>query len=411
MKENNFIYLQSGGPTGVINCSAYGALSEALEHFDHVFAGLHGIEGLLADEVIEITKEDEDELELLKQTPGSAFGSCRKRLKDYKEDDSEYQELLKVLQKHRITSVAYNGGNDSMDTVYRFSSYLREKGISEVRIIGIPKTIDNDLMVTDHTPGYPSSARYIASTVSEIIQDGEAYHQGKVNIIEIMGRDAGWLTLASSLASLTTAGPDLICIPEVPFDLSSFLTEVKDIYKEKARAFAVVSEGIKDEKGNFIAASDKKDAFGHLQLGGAASYLASQVAELGLPVRSIELNIPQRADILYRSSTDIKEAEEAGRKAVRFLLNGVSGKMVTIVRKEKEGKYEPSYDVTSASEVADKIRYVPSSYYDERKHQATSAFYDYLLPLAGDEKKTVYKEKNGLIRYFCLNKLHSFSKI
>lgn len=407
--EHNFLYMQSGGPTSVINASAYGAIVSALnsEKISRVYAGLNGIEGFMDGKVLEITKEDLPELSYLLQTPGAAFGSCRKKLKDFRTDASDYERIDKVLDRYQISYIAYNGGNDSMDTAAKYGAYLKEKGKKDRFIVGIPKTVDNDLVLTDHTPGYGSAAKYIATAFSEIVTDSSSYPQGKVNIVELMGRDAGWLTLSSSLASLTGRGPDKIYPPEYPFDTVGFLKDVEEIYKEKRVAFLAVSEGIADRNGRPIGENGKKDAFGHPQLGGVSSYLASLVSERGFKARAIELNIPQRSDVVCRSETDIIEARTCGEKAVEALLRGESGKMVAMKR-ISSNPYQVEYVLVDASLVGGKVSYLNPAYYDPVQKQATKEFLTYALPLIQGDAPV--QKENGLPRYFSIQNLSQYKK-
>lgn len=407
--EHNFLYMQSGGPTAVINASAYGALSCALnsKEIDHVYAGLYGIEGFMDGKVIEIKKEDRKELSYLLQTPGAAFGSCRKKLKDFRDDPSDYRKIDGMLDRYHISYIAYNGGNDSMDTVYQYGRYLEKEGIRDRFIVGIPKTVDNDLTETDHTPGYGSAAKYIASSFSEIVADSSSYEKGKVNIVELMGRDAGWLTLSSSLADLTGKGPDRIYLPEYPFDIHEFLKDVESVYREKHVAFFAVSEGIADQDGRPIGESGKKDAFGHPQLGGVSSYLASLVSEKGYKVRAIELNVPQRCDLSCRSKTDVTEALICGEKAVQALLHHESGKMVALKRVSYD-PYKIEYVLKDASLIGNKVRYIDPSYYDLKTKKATEAFFSYALPLI--EGDVPLQKEHGLPRFFELKNLSEYGK-
>lgn len=379
----NLLYAQSGGPTSVINTTAYGVFSKAreLKKFSHIYAGLNGIEGILKEKFYEI--QEDDDLHLLKQTPGAAFGSCRHNLTDYKKDDSEYKKLIEILKKYNITHFLYNGGNDSMETVLKLNEYFKLNNV-ECLVLGIPKTIDNDLLSTDHTPGYGSACKYIASTFANIVYDAKSYTSGRVNIIEIMGRDTGWLTCASALSSIIGFGPDLIYIPEVAFDIDDFTRKVKEIYSEKKHCFVAVSEGIKDKEGNFVSISTSKDSFGHTQLGGVGASLSNYLSSSGIKTRSIELNLPQRAAPNFISEVDSKEAFDCGSKAVEFILSNQSGQMVCIDR-DKTKEYNVSYILSPIDQIGGKVKYVPNEYYDANKNYVTSQFLDYALPLINGE--------------------------
>lgn len=279
------IFGQSGGPTSVINASAAGVIQEALkqECITEVYGAAHGIKGILNEEFYDMSKEDPYELDLLKTTPSSALGSVRYKLKHFEEDETDYKRLLEVFQKYNIRYFFYNGGNDSMDTCNKVSKYMQKVGY-ECRVMGVPKTIDNDLWGTDHCPGYGSAAKYIATSTMEVYHDARVYDTGMITILEVMGRNAGWLTAATALAAHKGNGPDLIYLPEVVFDIDKFIQEVMDIYKKTGKVIVAVSEGIKDKDGRYISeyGSDmakSKDAFGHAQLGGLAATLASIVKQ------------------------------------------------------------------------------------------------------------------------------------
>ena len=270
---------QSGGPTSVINASAYGAIKTALECSDitAVYGALNGIKGVLNDNLIDMSKEDPEELALMKTTPSSALGSCRYKLKDPDVDDTDYKRILEIFKKYNVRYFFYNGGNDSMDTCNKISKFMLKNGY-ECRVMGIPKTIDNDLAGTDHCPGYASAAKYIATSLMEIYHDARVYDTGMITIVEIMGRNAGWLTASASLASLKGNGPDLIYCPENDFNLDAAVEKIKTIYEKQGKCIVAVSEGIKDKNGKYISEygndlSNAKDGFGHAQLGGLAAYL------------------------------------------------------------------------------------------------------------------------------------------
>src|SRR5665647_334104 len=293
------IFGQSGGPTSVINASASGVFQEALKQdcITAVYGAAYGIKGILNEKFYDMGKEDIKELELLKTTPSSALGSVRYKLKKVEDDDTDYKRLLEVFKKYNIRYFFYNGGNDSMDTCNKISKYMQFVGY-ECRVMGVPKTIDNDLFGTDHCPGYASAARYIATSTMEIYQDARVYDTGMVTILEVMGRNAGWLTAATALASYKGAGPDLIYLPELPFDVEKFLADTKKIYVANKKVIIAVSEGAKTAQGKYIAETGielDKDAFGHSQLGGTASILANMVkAVIGCKVRDIEFSLLQR---------------------------------------------------------------------------------------------------------------------
>jgi len=390
----NLMYGQSGGPTAVINSSAYGVITEARrqsEFIKDVYVMKHGIEGALNDDLIKITDQDGENIELLKYTPGSAFGSVRHKLPDYKEDDSKYVRLLYMFKKYNIRYFLYNGGNDSMDTCAKIAEYMDTIDY-DVRIIGIPKTIDNDLPFTDHTPGFGSAAKFIANTIMEVHYDMLAYPSGKVTIVEIMGRHAGWLTASSALANLGGFGPDLIYLPEVPFSIEKFKSDVKEVYTKKKQCLVAVSEGVMNADGVFISSSSgMKDAFGHFQLGGVASKLASTVSnDLGISSRSVEFGSTQRAAAHLQSLTDVNEAIQVGVEAVKAVLNGRSNVMVVIHRVSEE-PYQVEYHFHDLRACANIEKKIPASMINKDGNGVTKAFIDYALPLIQGENKNIFK--------------------
>ena len=391
----NLMYGQSGGPTSVINSSAYGVITEAKkqnEFIKDVYIMKHGIEGALNENLIKITEEDNDNIELLKYTPGSAFGSVRHKLPDFREDDSKYVRLLYLFRKYNIRYFLYNGGNDSMDTCSKIADYMDTIDY-DVRIIGIPKTIDNDLPFTDHTPGFGSAAKFISNTIMEIYYDMLAYPKGKVTIVEIMGRHAGWLTASSALANLSGYGPDLIYLPEVPFSIDKFKEDVKEVYAKKKQCLVAISEGVTNEDGVFISSSSGlKDAFGHFQLGGVASKLAQTVSnDLGISSRSVEFGSTQRAASHIQSLTDVNEAIQVGVEAVRGIINGKHNLMVVIKRTSDE-PYEVNYGFHDLRECANVEKKVPASMINKAGNGVTKAFIDYALPLIQGENDNKYKD-------------------
>ncbi|MGI6392382.1 MAG: 6-phosphofructokinase [Candidatus Izemoplasmatales bacterium] len=391
--QGNILYGQSGGPTSVINASAYGVIKEAKKHKEigQVIAMKHGIKGALNEEFFFIDRQDEETIELLKHTPGSAFGSVRYKLKDFREDDSNYLRLLYIFKKYNIRYFFYNGGNDSMDTCAKIADYMKNIDY-DCRIIGIPKTIDNDLPHTDHTPGYGSAAKYISNTMMEICYDMLAYPNGKVTIVEIMGRHAGWLTAAAGIANLSGFGPDLIYLPEIPFSVEKFKENVKQVYQKKKQCLVAVSEGITNKEGIFISSSSGyRDAFGHFQLGGVASKLAGTIAsDLGIPSRSVEFSSTQRAAAHLQSLTDVNEAIQVGAYAVEAAIKGKSNMMVTIQR-IKNDPYEVGYSLHPLIECANTERGVPRSMINAEANGVTQEFIDYALPLIQGENPPKFK--------------------
>ena len=314
---------QSGGPTSVINASAYGVIRTALdnENITRVFGAAHGIKGVLEDKLYDMGVEDAEELELLTNTPSSELGSCRYKMADPDVDDTDYKRILEIFKKYDVRYFFYNGGNDSMDTCDKISRYMSKSGY-ECRVIGVPKTIDNDLYNTDHCPGFASAAKYIATSCTEIYKDAHVYDTGMVCIIEIMGRHAGWLTASAALAGLAGCAPDLIYLPETDFDMEKFVESVERVYREKGNCIVAVSEGV-----HYEAKTSATDGFGHAQLGGLASLLAAVIKErTGAKVRGIELSLLQRCGAHCASAVDVEEAFMAGKVAVESAVAGESGK-------------------------------------------------------------------------------------
>lgn len=399
---------QSGGPTSVINSSAAGVFIEALntECITNVFGAKHGIRGILDEEFYDISKEDIKELELLKTTPSSDIGSVRYKLKDANVDDTDYKRILEVFKKYDIRYFFYNGGNDSMDTCNKISKYLASSGY-ECRCIGIPKTIDNDLAVTDHTPGYGSAAKYIATTMMEIHHDADVYDTPMVCVCEIMGRNAGWLTAASQLATEAGCGPDLIYLPEIPFDIDEFLNKVGEILAKKPHVLIAVSEGVQTKEGKYVpelAGDLAKDSFGHAQLGGTASVLADQIKnKYNVKVRAIEFNLMQRCAQHLASKVDVTEAYNAGKYAVRYAVKGVTDKMVGFERVIKNGKYSCKYSLIDLSLVANDEKKVPLDWINKDHTSLNHKFIEYVTPLIqGDMKAPL---ENGLPRFAKLKKV------
>ena len=401
---------QSGGPTSVINASAYGAIKTALESEDitAVYGALHGIKGVLDDKLIDMSKEDPEELAYMKTTPSSALGSCRYKLKDPDVDDTDYKRILEIFKKYNVRYFFYNGGNDSMDTCNKISKFMLKNGY-ECRVMGIPKTIDNDLAGTDHCPGYASAAKYIATSLMEIYHDAHVYDTGMITVVEIMGRNAGWLTASASLANYMGFGPDLIYCPENDFDLDKVLAKIESIYNKTGKCIVAVSEGIKDKNGKYISEygndlSNAKDGFGHAQLGGLASYLAGVIKEkTGAKVRGVELSLLQRCAAHCASKTDIEESFAAGKAAVENAVNGVTDKMVGFERSYENGHYVCNLKLFDLSLVANTEKKIPDSWFNETKDGLNEKFVEYALPLIQGE--TDLPRENGLPRFVHLKKV------
>ena len=398
---------QSGGPTAVINASAYGVIKTALESdcITHVYGAAHGIKGVLEDRLYDMNQEDANELSLMLHTPSSELGSCRYKMADPDEDDTDYKKILAVFKKYNVRYFFYNGGNDSMDTCDKISRFMAKSGW-ECRVMGVPKTIDNDLYGTDHCPGFASAAKYIATSCMEITKDALVYDNGQITIIEIMGRHAGWLAASAKLADAFGSGPDLIYLPEVDFDLDAFLTDVEKIYKEKGKVIIAVSEGIHYADGSFVseAKTSATDGFGHAQLGGLAAHLAGLVKErTGAKVRGIELSLLQRCGAHLASQTDIDEAFLAGKVAVESAVSGETGKMVAFARDTQNGKYHCVTKLLPLTSVANFEKKVPLGWITPEKNQVTDAFVEYALPLIQGEPRLPME--HSLPRYAHLKKV------
>ena len=398
---------QSGGPSAAINSSTYGVISEALKSEDitKVLAAEHGIVGVLNERLFDLGQEDEYELELLLNTPSSELGSCRYML----EKEEDFGKILEVFRKHDVRYFFYNGGNDSMDTCLKVSEFLAANN-HECRVIGIPKTIDNDLVGTDHCPGFGSAAKYIATTFMEVRKDTVVYDTGAITVIEVMGRNAGWLTGSSALASKFGEGPDLVYLPEVAFDLKRFLDDINELYTKNGNVLIAASEGIHDEDGILIsqysmnADKVKKDMFGNVQLGGVASYLAHEIKlYTNAKVRGIELSLLQRCARHIASKTDLDEAYMTGKLAVESALAGESGKMVGIERRMVDGKYSAGYVLVPLAEAANFEKTVPLEWITPSLNNVTDEFIDYVLPLIQGEQECVLE--NSLPRYSRLRKV------
>ena len=349
---------QSGGPTSVINASAYGVIDTALKSgaITRVLGAEHGIKGVLNDRLFDMGQEDPEELSLLKYTPSSALGSCRYKLADPAVDDTDYKRILEIFKKYDVRYFFYNGGNDSMDTCNKINQYMQSVGY-ECRVMGVPKTIDNDLYGTDHCPGYASAAKYIATSMMEVYLDSHVYDTGMIVIMEIMGRHAGWLAASAALAGEYGAGPDLIYLPETDFEMPKFIEDVKRVYAEKGNCLVAVSEGIHYADGGFVsdAKVEKTDGFGHAQMGGLAS------------------------------ETDIEESYMAGKAAVENAVAGINGRMIAFERGIQNGRYACKTKLVPLMEVANVEKKIPREWINEDGTGVTHRFIEYALPLIQGE--------------------------
>ncbi len=410
--QGNAVVGQSGGPTAAINATLSGVIRGVLEArnegiIDTVYGMRNGIEGMLEERLVDLCAEFDDtaNLTLLEHTPAAALGSCRKKLPPIGEGDEVYEKLLSIFKKYNIRYFFYIGGNDSMDTVAKLSAYTRNHDY-EMRVVGVPKTIDNDLVGTDHTPGFGSAAKYIATTMQEIIRDCAVYTVKAVTIVEVMGRDAGWLTASAALPrKVWGEGPDLVYLPERVFDLDRFYADVRKCLERHPNVVIAVSEGVRFADGKYVGEgtqSGSVDAFGHKYLAGTGKALELAVkAEIGCKVRSVELNLPQRCAAHISSATDITESVKVGRAAVKAAVAGESEVMMCIERKlSKNGAYRSAVTSSPIYDIANKIKYVPDSFINEAGNNVTDECLEYLLPLINGETRVKYK--SGLPAHYII---------
>ena len=396
----NIAVAQSGGPTCAINASLLGVYRQALKEkdIDYVFGSINGIEGIIKDDLVSLNTvvRTNDDMDLLRQTPSTVLGSCRFKLPEYSEDSSVYEKILNCFERHGIGAFFYIGGNDSMDTVDKLSRYMKSIN-KDIRIIGIPKTIDNDLEGTDHTPGFGSAAKYVAATVQEIIRDSSVYSIDSVTIIEIMGRHAGWLTASSCvLRANGEVAPHLIYLPENEFSVENFLDDIRKVRHVHKAVIVAVSEGVKLKEGekDFDPKKGIVDVFGHEQLSGIGKTLENIVfREMGCKVRSIELNVMQRCSSHISSNTDITEAEKIAEDAVKAAMQGLTGKMMCFKR-----LYNTPYTVVTeavdVNKVANKEKKFPKKWITDGLNNVTNEAVEYFLPLIQGEQ--IIRMKNGI---------------
>ncbi len=410
-KKRNIIVGQSGGPTSVINSSLAGVYKTAKERgFDKVYGMLHGVQGLLDEQYVDLSTQihSDIDIELLKRTPSAFLGSCRYKLPEIHENPEIYEKLFEIMDKLDIETFIYIGGNDSMDTIKKLSDYAIVKGHSQ-KFLGVPKTIDNDLALTDHTPGFGSAAKYIAASTKEIIRDalGLTYNKEMITIIEVMGRNAGWLTGATALAKTEECdGPDAIYLPEATFDIDKFLQTVKGLLEKKKSIVIAVSEGIKLADGRYVCelsgGGEYVDAFGHKQLQGTAAYLASFLgAEIGCKTRSVEFSTLQRSASHMASRVDIDEAFMVGGAAVKAADEGDTGKMVVIDR-ISDDPYQSAAGIYDVHRIANHEKVVPRNWMNKEGNYVTDEFINYIEPLIqGDYQPFMV---NGLPQHLVLRK-------
>jgi 6-phosphofructokinase 1 len=385
--RGNAVVAQSGGPTAVINASACGVIQEALRQggIEQLYGANNGILGIIQEDLFDLRAESADTIAGLRSTPAAAIGSCRYKLADLVAERDKYQRILEVFRAHNVRYFFYIGGNDSMDTADKINRLAAELNY-ELRVVGVPKTIDNDLVATDHCPGYGSVAKYLATAVMEAGRDNEAMCTfDAVTVLEAMGRNTGWIAAATGLARRREdEAPHLIYVPEIPFHVERFLTDVREVHRRLGWAFIVVSEGLVDEKGEYVAAQRglfAKDAFGHRQLGGIADFLQRLIEqEIGIKARYNKLGTCQRNAIHFASRTDNEEAYRCGQEAVRQAVAGTSGFMITLVR-ESENPYRCETALAALAEVANGFKRLPRNYLDVAGTQINDAMRRYAGPL------------------------------
>lgn len=396
----NLLVAQSGGPTSAINATLAGVLKRALESdVDRIFGAKNGIEGVLKEKLIDLTERVKEDglLTRLALTPSSALGSCR-----YKIKADEFAKIIEVFRKHEIAYFVYIGGNDSMDTVYQLSAYIKEQGIEDIKVIGAPKTIDNDLFGIDHCPGFASAAKYIATIFSELERELAVYDLENILIVELMGRNAGWLTAAAALAQYHNKTiPYLIYLEEVDFSFEKFIEDIKEARKHSKQIMIAVSEGIHQKDGRYISDIGKEqvalDAFGHSQPGGVGKILENLVKkEIGCKTRAIEVSLLQRCAGHLTSATDLDESVQLGYHAADMAIKGESGKMSSL-RRVSDAPYTVEYVSTDIALVANKEKKVPGEWINGTKNGVTEEMIQYLLPLIQGEMSSEFE--NGLPKY------------
>ena len=391
----NIIVAQSGGPTTAINASLVGVIKGALSSggYDKVFGSLYGISGVLKEDFIQLEGLSDEELDRIYTTPSSYLGSCRYKMPSLDEDSTIYEKIFEIFKKYDVAAFFYIGGNDSMDTISKLAEYGSSIG-SDIRFAGVPKTIDNDLVSTDHTPGYGSAAKFIVASMLEFAHDTSVYKTPTVTLVEIMGRNAGWLTAAAALARNEYSDiPQLIYLPEVPFSTEGFLNDVKEVLKTKTNVVVAISEGLQDENGVYLSATKAAcDKFGHAQLSGVGKILENLVKEeLGVKCRSVEINILQRCAAHMASASDLEESEQLGEKAVEYAIEGKTGYMTTIVRTSNE-PYEYKIETAKLDGIANQVKQVPLEWISSDGNDVTSDMLDYVRPLVCGEVDIEYKD-------------------
>ena len=406
MKKNALV-AQSGGPTCVINATLAGVIEQSLKskEINKIFGLIHGIEGVIEEQLIDLTEvfNNKERLKNLSITPGAALGSCRYKLESMHENSSEYDKIEALFSRYNVEYFFYIGGNDSMDTVEKLSTYLKKRGHS-TKLIGIPKTIDNDLMETDHTPGFGSAAKYVSITMQEIIRDAIVYPDRSLTVVEIMGRDSGWLTAASALGRILGGdSPDLIYLPEIIFDINDCIKAIEKIMDKKKHVVVALAEGVKYSNGQYLGAHYKEiDKFGHVHLTGASRMLLHFVQKkLDCKCRAVELNIMQRCASHMVSDIDFHEAWIIGREAVKMALKGQSAKMAVFERLPSN-IYNIRVKSVDIGSVANKIKSVDLQYINENGNNINDSLLEYIKPLVFNDKD---KTTMGFSDYFKLENL------
>ncbi len=398
----NIAVAQSGGPTCAINASLVGVFRESLKvpEIDAIFGSINGIEGIINNHLVDMKSiiNTNNDMELLRQTPSTVLGSCRYKLPDANEDEAVYRQIAETLTQRNIGAFFYIGGNDSMDTVNKLSAYFAEHELN-IKVIGIPKTIDNDLCITDHTPGFGSAAKYVATTMHEITRDSIVYSIPSVTIVEIMGRHAGWLTASSAvLHAMGETAPHLVYVPEVSFSEEGFLADVRQEMSKHKAVIIAVSEGIAVPDG---VQSGVVDNFGHKYLSGIGKYLEDIVrTKIGCKVRSIELNVMQRCSSHLGSKTDIDEAESIGAAGVRCALSGETGK-VMVFRRVADVPYTVVIETAEAADIANREKFLPRDYINSAGNNITDTALSYFMPLIQGDLNLI--TENGIPKHFAIH--------
>ncbi len=383
----NAVYIQSGGPTTVINASAYGVISACMQNKDKIgklYSALHGTVGLLSGKLIDVYAEDPAELKLLTQTPSSAFGSCRYRMQDADVDDTDYRRIVENFARHDVGYLFYNGGNGTLRACHKLQKYMEAQGY-DCKVVAIPKTVDNDIAGIDHAPGFPSAARHAAISISELAHDIRVYDTGLITVIEVMGRNTGWLAASTLLCAKAGNGPDLIYTPELMFRPEKFIADVRQVYERKGKCMAVVAEGVKDTHGKYLFeynlhSPDQPS----LNMGGITPYLTHILLQnFPCKVRGIDLGLMQRCGMHTASKLDVEEAARLGEMAVREALDGVTGKLVTLKRISSR-PYAVRESILDIAQAASTDGTMPTSYITKEQNFIEDSFLEYIEPLVGE---------------------------